>query len=164
MRAARAAAFPLCAGQQAIEASAEWHCRPPTPATTRTPPLTAVSALGSAEIADSSAVRLPDSCCSARFVCWAFGGPFHTVHGDIPMGSRRRRCTHAAASLRGWCPSFQSQQNKIKNLSLCQVKNNQISRDVKGLFLGHRFVRVIFKVTMMQLEDELLGKGRGNVR
>jgi hypothetical protein len=49
-------------------------------------------------------------------------------------------------------------------LSLCQVKNNQISRDVKGLFLGHRFVRVIFKVTMMQLEDELLGKGRGNVR
>jgi hypothetical protein len=55
---------------------------------------------------------------------------------------------------------------KIKSLSLFQTKNNQISRDVKGLFLGHRFVwsRVIFKVPMLQLEDELLGKGRGNVR
>jgi hypothetical protein len=53
-----------------------------------------------------------------------------------------------------------------KSLSLFQIKNNQISRDVKGLFLGHRFVwsRVIVKVPMLQLEDELLGKGRGNVR
>jgi hypothetical protein len=32
--------------------------------------------------------------------------------------------------------------------------------------LGHKFVwsRVIVKVLMLQLEDELLGKGRGNVR
>jgi hypothetical protein len=47
-------------------------------------------------------------------------------------------------------------------MSLFQTKNNQISRDVKGLFLGHRFVwsRVIVKVPMLQLEDELLGKGR----
>jgi hypothetical protein len=54
----------------------------------------------------------------------------------------------------------------IKSMSLFQIKNNQISRDVKGLFLGHRFVwsRVIVKVPMLQLEDELLGKGRGNVR
>jgi hypothetical protein len=59
----------------------------------------------------------------------------------------------------------------IKSLSLFQIKNNQISRDVKGLFLGHRFVwsRVIIEVPMLQLEDELLGKGRvmsraGNVR
>jgi hypothetical protein len=51
-------------------------------------------------------------------------------------------------------------------MSLFQIKNNQISRDVKDLFLGHRFVwsRVIVKVPMMQLEDELLGKGQGNVR
>jgi hypothetical protein len=54
----------------------------------------------------------------------------------------------------------------IKSLSLYQIKNNQISRDVKGLFLGHRFVwsRVIVKLPMLQLEDELLGKGLGNVR
>jgi hypothetical protein len=54
----------------------------------------------------------------------------------------------------------------IKSLSLFQIKYNQISQDVKGLFLGHRFVwsRVIVKVPMLQLEDELLGKGRGNVR
>jgi hypothetical protein len=47
-----------------------------------------------------------------------------------------------------------------------QIKNNQISRDVKGLFLDHRFVwsLVIGKVPLLQLEDELLGKGRGNVR
>jgi hypothetical protein len=45
-------------------------------------------------------------------------------------------------------------------------KKNQIIRDVKGLSLGHRFVwsRVIVKVLMLQLEDELLGKGRGIVR
>jgi hypothetical protein len=51
-------------------------------------------------------------------------------------------------------------------VSLFQIKNNQISRDVKDLFLGHRFVwsRVIVKVPMLQLEDELLGEGRGNVR
>jgi hypothetical protein len=51
-------------------------------------------------------------------------------------------------------------------LSPFQVTNNQISRDVKGLFLGHRFVwsRVIVKVSMLQLEDKLLEKGQGNVR
>jgi hypothetical protein len=53
-----------------------------------------------------------------------------------------------------------------KSLSLFQIKNHQISRDVNVLFLGHRFVwiRVIVKVLMLQLEDELLGKGRGNVK
>jgi hypothetical protein len=53
------------------------------------------------------------------------------------------------------------ESKKIKSCNFFPV--NKISRDVKGLFLGHRFVwsRVIFKVTMMQLEDELLGKGRG---
>jgi hypothetical protein len=52
-----------------------------------------------------------------------------------------------------------------KSLSIFQIKNNQISRDVKGLFLGHMFVwsQVIVKVPMLQLEDELLGKWRGNV-
>jgi hypothetical protein len=53
-----------------------------------------------------------------------------------------------------------------KSRSIFQIKNIQISRDVKGLFSSHRFVwsRVIVKVPMLQLEDELLGKGRGNVR
>jgi hypothetical protein len=53
-----------------------------------------------------------------------------------------------------------------KSRSIFQIKNFQISRDVKGLFSGHRFAwgRVIVKVPMLQLEDELLGKGRGNVR
>jgi hypothetical protein len=45
-------------------------------------------------------------------------------------------------------------------LSRCQIVNNHISRDVKGLFLGG----VIVKLPMLQLEDKLLGKGRGNVR
>jgi hypothetical protein len=71
--------------------------------------------------------------------------------------------THATSSC-GWC--LPSGSHTIKSLSLFQIKNNQISRDVKGLFLGHRFVwsRVIVKVPMLQLEDELLGKGWGNVR
>jgi hypothetical protein len=71
--------------------------------------------------------------------------------------------THAPSSC-GWC--LPSRSHTIKSLNLFQIKNNQISRDVKGLFLGHRFVRsrVIVKVPMLQLEDELLGKGWGNVR
>jgi hypothetical protein len=71
--------------------------------------------------------------------------------------------THATSSC-GWC--LPSGSHTIKSLSLFQIKNNQIRRDVKGLFLGHMFVwsRVIVKVPMLQLEDELLGKGRGNVR
>jgi hypothetical protein len=31
---------------------------------------------------------------------------------------------------------------KIKSRGLIQVRNNKISRDVKGLFLGVRFVRL----------------------
>jgi hypothetical protein len=67
--------------------------------------------------------------------------------------------THATSSC-GWC--LPSESHTIKSLSLFQIKNNQISQDVKGLFLGHRFVwsRVIVKVPMLQLEDELLRKGR----
>jgi hypothetical protein len=63
----------------------------------------------------------------------------------------------------GWCLSFRSQ--KIKCQRLIQVKNNKISRHVKGLFFSIRFVssRVIVKVPMQLLEDELLEKGRGNV-
>jgi hypothetical protein len=57
-------------------------------------------------------------------------------------------------------------RNKKKSRSIFQIKNIQISRDVKGLFSGHRFAwsRVIVKVLMLQLKDELLGKGQGNVR
>jgi hypothetical protein len=67
--------------------------------------------------------------------------------------------THATSSC-GWCLPLGS--HTIKSLSLFQIKNNQI----KGLFLCHRFVwsRVIGKVPMLQLEDELLGKGWSNVR
>jgi hypothetical protein len=70
---------------------------------------------------------------------------------------------HATSSC-GWC--LLSGSYTIKSLSLFQIKHNQISRNVKGLFLGHGFVwsRVTGKVPMLQLEDELLGKGRGNVR
>jgi hypothetical protein len=70
-----------------------------------------------------------------------------------------------ATSSYGWCLS--SRSHTIKSLSLFHIQNNQINRDVKGLFLGHRFVcglRVIVKVPMPQLEGELLEKGRGNVR
>jgi hypothetical protein len=45
--------------------------------------------------------------------------------------------THATSSCR-WCqPSW---SHTIKSLSIYQTKNNQIRRDAKGLFLGHRFV------------------------
>jgi hypothetical protein len=56
-----------------------------------------------------------------------------------------------AAPSRGGCPPY-LQESKIKYRSLFQV--NKISRDVKYLFLGVRFVssRVIVK---LQLEDEL---------
>jgi hypothetical protein len=54
----------------------------------------------------------------------------------------------------------------IKILSPFPIKNNQISRDVKSLFSGHRFVwsQVIVKVPMLQLEAELLEKELDNVR
>jgi hypothetical protein len=74
------------------------------------------------------------------------------------------RLEHTATPSCGWC--LPSGSHTIKSLSLFQIENNQISQDVKGLFLGHRFVwsRVIVKVPMLQLEDELLEKGHGNVR
>jgi hypothetical protein len=61
-------------------------------------------------------------------------------------------------------PTVRKSHNK--KFESIYIKNNQISRDVKDLFLGHRFVwsRVIVKVPMLQFEDELLGKGRCNVR
>jgi hypothetical protein len=93
-------------------------------------------------------------------LCWS--------SSRLPPGG----CAPASLSFRwspwdpggGWC--LPSGSHTIKSLSLFQIKNNQISRDVKGLFLGHRFVwsRIIVKVSMLQLEDELLEKGRGNVR
>jgi hypothetical protein len=56
-----------------------------------------------------------------------------------------------AGPSRGGCPPY-LQELKIKSGSLFQV--NKISQDVKGLFLGVRFVssKVIVK---LQLEDEL---------
>jgi hypothetical protein len=56
--------------------------------------------------------------------------------------------THATSSC-GWCRPLGS--HTIKSLSLFEIKNNQISRDVKDLFLGHRFVwsRVIIHVPML---------------
>jgi hypothetical protein len=74
--------------------------------------------------------------------------------------------THADRRASGaWRPSFGSHRNK-KSHSIFQIQNFQISRDVKGLFSGHKFAwsRVIVKVPMLQPEDQLLGKGRGNVR
>jgi hypothetical protein len=71
-------------------------------------------------------------------------------------------CTDACSAFEG-CPRSES---TIRKLSLFQTANNHISRDVKDLFLGYKFVWcwVIVKLPMLQLEDELLGKGRGNVR
>ena len=45
----------------------------------------------------------------------------------------------------------------IKSPSLFQVENNKISRDVKSLFLGVRFIssRIISVIIRLQLEDEL---------
>jgi hypothetical protein len=55
---------------------------------------------------------------------------------------------------------------KIKSLGSFKITNNHISRNVKGLFVGISFAssRVILKMPMLQLEDELLEKGWGNVR
>jgi hypothetical protein len=65
--------------------------------------------------------------------------------------------THADRQASG---AHSSGHRNKKSRSIFQIKNIQISRDVKGLFSGHRFTwsRVIVKVPM------LLGKGRGNVR
>ena len=43
----------------------------------------------------------------------------------------------------------------IKSPSLFQVENNKISRDVKGLFLGVRFISSRSVIIRLQLEDEL---------
>jgi len=55
----------------------------------------------------------------------------------------------------GGCPPY-LQESKIKSRSLLQV--NKISRDVKGLFLGVRFVSsggIVSVIVRLQLEDEL---------
>jgi hypothetical protein len=60
-----------------------------------------------------------------------------------------------AGPSRGGCPPY-FQKSKIKSRSLFQV--NKISRDVKGLFLGVRFMSsgvIIRVIVMLQLEDEL---------
>ena len=51
----------------------------------------------------------------------------------------------------GGCPPY-LQESKIKNCSLFKI-----SRDVKGLFLGVRFIssRIISVIIRLQLEDEL---------
>jgi hypothetical protein len=91
--------------------------------------------------------------------CFQWLRPYAPLIQMVSMGSR----WSYTCNLR-WC--LPSGSHTIKSLSLFQIKNNQISRDVKDLFLGHRFVwsRVIVKVPMPQLDDELLGKGRCNVR
>ena len=60
-----------------------------------------------------------------------------------------------AGPARGGCPLY-LQESKIKSRSLLQV--NKISRDVKGLFLGVRFVSsggIVSVIVRLQLEDEL---------
>jgi hypothetical protein len=98
----------------------------------------------------SSSRLLPGGCAPA---------PLSFIWSPWDPGGR----THATSS---WRWRLLSGSRTIKSSSLFLIKNNQISRDVKGLFLGHRFVwsRVIVKLPMLQLEDELLGEGRGNVR
>ena len=68
-----------------------------------------------------------------------------------PGGCRR------TGPLRRWCPPSVQEATKIKSPSLFQVENNKISRDVKGLFLGVRFIssRIISVIIRLQLEDEL---------
>jgi hypothetical protein len=101
-------------------------------------------------------------------LCWSSSRPLLGGCAPMPLSFRWSPWdpggrTHAISSC-GWC--LPSGSHTIKSRSLFQIKNNQISRDVKDLFLGHRFVwsRVIVKVPMLQLEDELLEKWRGNVR
>jgi hypothetical protein len=60
-----------------------------------------------------------------------------------------------AGPSRGGCPPY-FQESKIKSCSLFQV--NKISRDVKGLFLGVRFMSsgvIVSVIVKLQLEDEL---------
>jgi hypothetical protein len=40
----------------------------------------------------------------------------------------------------GWCPPSIEEVAKIKSPNPFQSENNEMSRDVKGLFLGVRFV------------------------
>jgi len=56
-----------------------------------------------------------------------------------------------AGPAQGGCPPY-LQESKIKNCSLFKI-----SRDVKGLFLGVRFIssRIISVIIRLQLEDEL---------
>jgi hypothetical protein len=65
-------------------------------------------------------------------------------------------CTRVGPMRRG-CPPY-LKGSKIKSRRLIQVQNNKISRDVKDLFLGVRFVYsevIVSVIVRLQLEDEL---------
>jgi hypothetical protein len=55
------------------------------------------------------------------------------------MASMGSRCLHTCRSMRGGCSPY-LKGPKIKSRGLIQIRNNKISRDVKDLFLGVRFV------------------------
>jgi hypothetical protein len=85
-------------------------------------------------------------CSSGPFTASAEGSrPLHVsrcaacVHAAdpraVPVGSRWFYTCRPSSE---WRPSFGSHRNK-KSRSIFQIKNIQISRDVKGLFSGHRF-------------------------
>jgi hypothetical protein len=97
-------------------------------------------------------------------LCWSLLRPALGGHPCAPLSSRWRPwdpggCTHASPMRRG-CPPY-LKGSKIKSRS--HIRNNKISRDVKGLFLGVRFVsRGV--IVRLQLEEDLLVQEGCSVR
>jgi hypothetical protein len=59
--------------------------------------------------------------------------------------------------MHGGCPPY-LKGSKRKSRGLIQIRNNKISRDVKGFFLGVRFVSsgvIVSVIVRLQLEDDL---------
>jgi hypothetical protein len=75
---------------------------------------------------------------------WSLLRPIPCGHPRAPLSSRWRPWdpggSARAGPLRRGCLSYLKGSKKVKSRSLIQVWNNKISRDVKDLFLGVRFV------------------------
>jgi hypothetical protein len=97
---------------------------------------------------------------------WSLLRPTPVGHPCAPLLSRWRPwdpsgCTRVSP-MHGGCPPY-LKGSKIKSHSHIQIWNNKISRDVKDLFLGVRFVsRGV--IVRLQLEDDLLVQEGCSVR
>jgi hypothetical protein len=71
---------------------------------------------------------------------WAVELLFFRTSGHLPHAPCNPSGCTCAVIVFGWCPPSIEEVAKIKSPNPFQSENNEMSRDVKGLFLGVRFV------------------------